>query len=58
MKIIKDAVMCQGLGAFALVQFGSTIFIFGDTGKRKAPKIEIIFFQPYGKWFYFKLRGV
>ena len=58
-QLIKNAVMCQGLGAYGYVQFGGTIFMWGDTGKQGLPLVQIVLFRPYSKqWFYFSVRGL
>lgn len=57
-EFVKNAVMSQGLGAFGLVQVGSNIFMWGDTGYNNPPKIEIVLFRPYSKeWFYCSVFG-
>lgn len=59
-QIIKDAVMCQGLGAFGLLQYKGLIFLWGNTGKEsQSPFVEIILFRPYSKnKFIFKQKIV
>ena len=55
--ITKNAVMCQGLGAVGLIQFGGTVFVFGDTGSNRPPIFEIVLFRPYSKkWFIFNVN--
>ena len=49
--------MCQGLGAVGLIQFGGTVFVFGDTGSNRPPIFEIVLFRPYSKkWFIFNVN--
>lgn len=58
-ELIKNAVMCQGHGAVGLVQFGGTIFVWGDNGEKEntGSNFELVLFRPYSKqWFYFKSR--
>lgn len=58
-QLIKNAVMNQGLGAYGYIQLGSTIFVWGDTGKEGLPLVQLVLFRPYSKrWFYFSINGL
>jgi len=58
-QLIKNAVMSQGHGAYGYIQFGGTIFMWGDTGTNDSPLFQLVLFRPYSKqWFYFNARGL
>lgn len=58
-QLIKNAVMSQGHGAYGYIQFGGTIFMWGDTGTNESPLFQLVLFRPYSKqWFYFNARGL
>jgi hypothetical protein len=58
-ELMKNVVMCQGHSAVGLVQFGGTIFVWGDNGEKgnTGPNFELVLFRPYSKqWFYCRSR--
>lgn len=58
-QLMKNVVMCQGHSAVGLVQFGSTVFVWGNNGEKDntGPNFQLVLFRPYSKqWFYFNSR--